>query len=200
MPKGVCKLKKVLIVDDTKNIREMLKTFLVMEGYKVFEATNGEEALNIVTTNKISLVFTDIKMPGMSGTELLKSIKKYDKNITVIVMTAFGTIKNAVECTKFGASTYLQKPFTAKRVKVVLDDVLKKDSLKNNINAYIALAKKLIFEQEFDKADEVLKKALALNSSNGEIYYLIGDLYEKKGDLEKGLKFKETAKIFDFDE
>lgn len=191
-------MKKVLIADDTKNIREMLKTFLVMEGYKVFEATNGEEALNIVTTNKISLVFTDIKMPGMSGTELLKSIKKYDKNITVIVMTAFGTVKNAVECTKFGASTYLQKPFTAKRVKVVLDDVLKKDSLKNNINAYIALGKKLIFEEEFDKADEVLKKALALNNSNGEIYYLIGDLYEKKGDLEKGLKFKETAKIFNF--
>ncbi|SHI60818.1 TPR repeat-containing protein [Clostridium cavendishii DSM 21758] len=193
-------MKQVLIVDDTKNIREMLKTFLVMEGYKVLEATNGEEALKLLNKNKVSLVFTDIKMPGMSGTELLKAIKKYDKTITVIVMTAFGTIKNAVECTKLGASTYLQKPFTVKRVKVVLDEVLKKDSLRNNVNIYINLGKKLILEDNYDKAEEILNKALTLSSSNGEIYYLLGEVNEKKENFDVAKKFKETAKIFGFTE
>ncbi|QAA34145.1 response regulator [Clostridium manihotivorum] len=192
-------MKKVLVVDDTKNIREMLKTYLDMEGFHVFEAINATEAIEIIKNEDISIVFTDIKMPEVSGTELLRLIKKYNKSITVIVMTAFGTIKNAVECTKLGAAAYLQKPFTSKRVKAVLDEVLKKDSIKNNLIAHLTLAKKLIDENELEKAEEVLKKTLTIKDDCGETYYLISKLEELKGDMEKANRFRKTAEIFQFE-
>lgn len=191
-------MKKVLVVDDTKNIREMLVTYLNMEGFKVFEAINANEALDIIKTQDISIVFTDIKMPEVSGTELLRLIKKHNKNITVIVMTAFGTIKNAVECTKLGAAVYLQKPFTIKRVKAVLDEILKKDSLKNNISIHINLAKKLLAEGELEKAEEVLKKTLVLKDDCAEVYFLISKLESLRGNNEKAEKFLKTSEIFGY--
>lgn len=195
---GGINLKKVLVVDDTKNIREMLVTYLNMEGFKVFEAVNANEALDVIKTQDISIVFTDIKMPEVSGTELLRLIKKHNKNITVIVMTAFGTIKNAVECTKLGAAIYLQKPFTTKRVKAVLDEILKKDSLKNNISIHINLAKKLLGEEELEKAEEVLKKTLVLKDDCAEAYFLIGKLESLRGNTEKAEKFLKTSEIFGY--
>ncbi len=182
-------MKKILVVDDTKNIREMLKTFLEMEGFIVFEAKNAEEALNIFNTENIDLIFTDIKLPNVSGTELLKQIKKNNRFVTIIVMTAFGTIKNAVECTKYGAAAYLQKPFTTKRVKAVLEEVLRKDTLKKDLNSYITLAKKLIEEEDYPKAEEVLNKALTIDNQNWEIYHLIGKISELQENEEKAKKF-----------
>ncbi|SHH93024.1 MULTISPECIES: response regulator [Clostridium] len=182
-------MKKILVVDDTKNIREMLKTFLEMEGFTVFEAKNAEEALNIFNTENIDLIFTDIKLPNVSGTELLKQIKKNNRFVTIIVMTAFGTIKNAVECTKYGAAAYLQKPFTTKRVKAVLEEVLRKDTLKKDLNSYITLAKKLIEEEDYPKAEEVLNKALTIDNQNWEIYHLIGRISELQENEEKAKKF-----------
>ncbi len=182
-------MKKILVVDDTKNIREMLKTFLEMEGFIVFEAKNAEEALNIFNTENIDLIFTDIKLPNVSGTELLKQIKKNNRFVTIIVMTAFGTIKNAVECTKYGAAAYLQKPFTTKRVKAVLEEVLRKDTLKKDLNSYITLAKKLIEDEDYPKAEEVLNKALTIDNQNWEIYHLIGKISELQENEEKAKKF-----------
>lgn len=189
-------MKKVLVVDDTKNIREMLKTYLELEGFQVLEAVNAKEAIEIINAYDVSLVFTDIKMPEISGTELLRVIKKQNKNIIVIIMTAFGTIKNAVECTKLGAAAYLQKPFTTKKVKTVLDEILKKDSIKNNLNVYISLAKKLLDENELEKAEGVLKKALAMREDCGQVYFLFSILEEKKGNIEKSNKFLKASEIF----
>lgn len=183
-------MKNILVVDDTKNIREMLKTFLELEGFNVFEAKNAEEAIELFTNNHIDLMFTDIKLPNVSGTELLKQIKKIDKSVTIIVMTAFGTIKNAVECTKYGAAVYLQKPFTTKRLKTVLDEVLRKNNIKKDLNSYIALAKKLISEDDYCKAKDVLNKALTIDNESWEVYSLIGDIAEAEDNVEKAKKFR----------
>ncbi|MDD7792943.1 response regulator [Clostridium sp. 'White wine YQ'] len=188
-------MKTILVVDDTKNIREMLKTFLEIEGYKVFEAKNAEEAIEIFNNHQIDLMFTDIKLPNVSGTELLKQIKKMNKSTTVIVMTAFGTIKNAVECTKFGAAAYLQKPFTTKRIKSVLDEVLRKHTIKKDVNSYLVLSKKLIDESDYFKAEEVLNKALSIDKENKEIYLLISQIAELQGNFEKAKKFISMAEI-----
>ncbi|MBL4932426.1 response regulator [Clostridium paridis] len=188
-------MKTILVVDDTKNIREMLKTFLEIEGYKVFEAKNAEEAIEIFNHHQIDLMFTDIKLPNVSGTELLKQVKKMNKSTTVIVMTAFGTIKNAVECTKFGAAAYLQKPFTTKRIKSVLDEVLRKHTIKKDVNSYLVLSKKLIDDNDYFKAEEVLNKALSIDKENKEIYLLISQIAELQGNFEKAKKFISMAEI-----
>ena len=191
-------MKTILVVDDTKNIREMLKTFLEIEGYKVFEAKNAEEAIEIFNKHQIDLMFTDIKLPNVSGTELLKQVKKLNKSTTVIVMTAFGTIKNAVECTKFGAAAYLQKPFTTKRIKSVLDEVLRKHTIKKDVNSYLVLSKKLIDDTDYFKAEEVLNKALSIDKENKEIYLLISQIAELQGNFEKAKKFISMAEILGY--
>lgn len=119
-------MKKVLVVDDTKNIRALLTTCLEMEGYEVLAADNGEKALEIFKTEKLDLAFIDIKMHGISGTEVLRSVRQQGIGTPVIIMTAFATIKNAVECTRLGAVEYLQKPFTATKIKNILRTLFEK--------------------------------------------------------------------------
>lgn len=193
-------MKKVIVVDDTKNIRTLLTTCLEVEGYIVFNAKNAEEALNIIKQEDIDLAFIDVKMPGISGTGLLKKVKELNIDILVVIMTAFPTVKNAVDCTKFGAVTYLQKPFTAERVKNLLKEIYEsvEEKEKRDLNMYITSGKELLEKGDFEKALKVLKKALEIEPTKGEIYYLIGRVYEGKNLKNYADKFYSVAKTFEF--
>ena len=119
-------MQKVLVIDDTKNIRKLLTTCLEIKGYKVVTAEDGKSAIDIVRNEKdsIDIIFLDIRMPEMNGTEVLKIIRDMGVKCPVIIMTAYATVKNAVDCTKLGAVAYLQKPFSPDRVNSVLDEIL----------------------------------------------------------------------------
>ncbi|MGL4847746.1 MAG: response regulator [Clostridium sp.] len=117
-------MNKILVVDDTKNIRILLSKTLEMEGFDVTTAQDGFEALKLIDEKIFDICFIDIKMPGMSGITLLEEICNRDFHCKVIVMTAFGTIKNAIKSTKLGAIAYIQKPFSANTVKKTLEEVL----------------------------------------------------------------------------
>ena len=84
----------------------MLGIYLKLNDFEVLMATNGNEALSIIDTEPVDLIFLDIKMPEISGTEVLKRIRAKGITTPVVIMTAFATVKNAVDCTKLGA-TYL---------------------------------------------------------------------------------------------
>ena len=153
-------MKTVLIVDDTKNIRTLLTTCLEINGYNTLTAKNGEEALEFFKTKTIDLVFLDIKMPELSGTEVLRRIRNMGITIPVVIMTAFATVKNAVECTKLGAVAYLQKPFTADKVSSLLTELENSPTEPNNeidIKASINLAIDLIEQNDLRSALETLK-------------------------------------------
>lgn len=190
-------MKTVLIVDDTKSIRTLLTTCLELNGYRTIAAKNGTEALEAFRANQIDLAFLDIKMPGLSGTEVLRKIRSFGIDIPVVIMTAFATVKNAVECTRLGAVAYLQKPFTADKVKAVLAELNcgVNDTL-NSIERYIASAKELIAKQDLDEALKLLKTALSMDIECGEIYSLIGMVYELKGEIESANKFYIISKQF----
>ena len=119
-------MKKVLVIDDTKNIRMLLTTCLELKGYKVLTAEDGKSAIEIVQEEKdnIEIIFLDIRMPEMNGTEVLKIIREMGVKCPVIIMTAYATVKNAVDCTRLGAVAYLQKPFSPDRVSSVLNEIL----------------------------------------------------------------------------
>ncbi len=104
-------MKKILIVDDEDKIRHILQIMLEQKGYKTDQASNGQEALNLMNTYLYSMVITDLKMPVMGGIELLREIKKIDPDYPVIVLTAYGSIESAVEAIKEGALDYISKPF-----------------------------------------------------------------------------------------
>lgn len=93
-------MKKVLVVDDAKNIRMLLTKCLELEGYQVKTATNGKDALVLFSSERFDLAFLDIKLPELSGTEVLRRIRAQGNDTPVIVITAYPTVKNAVECTE----------------------------------------------------------------------------------------------------
>ncbi|UFJ40204.1 response regulator [Brevibacillus humidisoli] len=103
--------KKILVVDDQYGIRILLYEVLGKEGYSTFQAANGKQALEIVQKESPHLVILDMKIPGMDGIEILKHIKTIDKDIKVIMMTAYGELDMIKEATELGALTHFTKPF-----------------------------------------------------------------------------------------
>ncbi|MFL0269270.1 sigma-54-dependent transcriptional regulator [Candidatus Clostridium radicumherbarum] len=106
----------ILIVDDEENVTRLLNKVLVKEGYETHMAHNGEEALYIIDNFDIDIVISDIKMPGMSGIELLKNIGRVAPFIKVILITAFATVDTAIEALRMGAKDYITKPFDIEEV------------------------------------------------------------------------------------
>ncbi|MCH8207482.1 MAG: sigma-54-dependent Fis family transcriptional regulator [Nitrospinae bacterium] len=105
--------KEILIVDDEEEMRAALSAALEREGYKTTAVDTGTAALEILNDREFDVVLSDVKMPKMTGPELLREVKKRKPHIEVIMMTAYGTIDNAVESMKAGAFDYLLKPFSA---------------------------------------------------------------------------------------
>ena len=167
-------MKNALIIDDTKNIRIMLTKCLEISGYEAQAVQNGIEGLKCMENNTYDLIFLDIKLPELSGTEVLKRIRSKGINTPVIIITAYPTVKNAVECTKMGAVSYLQKPFTADRLKNTLESL------------------NLDFKDNFQEEKFNIKNIINLfekDPSNPEIYNMLSEFYNEKGDILKSEKF-----------
>lgn len=107
----------ILVVDDEHGILDSLRRIFVREGYRVSVTDNGVEALDIIRNQPVDLVLADIMMPKMNGIELLRAVKAISPAIEVLMMTAFGTVENAVECMREGAYDFIPKPL--KRAIVV---------------------------------------------------------------------------------
>ena len=104
-------MERILIVDDEKHYPMIIGEVLSEEGYTPFTASSGMEALDILNTQPIDLVLSDVKMPGMSGIDLLEKAKQIKPDLPVIIMTAFGSVEKAVEAMHKGAYTFILKPF-----------------------------------------------------------------------------------------
>ncbi|TDQ38757.1 response regulator [Aureibacillus halotolerans] len=103
--------KNILIVDDQYGIRILLNEILVKEGYATFQAANGVQALSILEKERIDLVLLDMKIPGMDGIEILRRMKLLDRDIDVMIMTAYGELDMIEEAESLGAKRHFSKPF-----------------------------------------------------------------------------------------
>jgi CheY-like chemotaxis protein len=103
---------RVLAVDDEAIVLDSLRKILVLEGFSVDTVESGPEALGLVQRHDYDFVFTDLKMPGMDGVEVVKAVKHLRPDIDVVVVTGYATIESAIETMKHGAIEYVQKPFT----------------------------------------------------------------------------------------
>jgi two-component system response regulator (stage 0 sporulation protein F) len=113
---------QILVIYDEEDIGYFLKKSLALEGYTVFTALDGASGLKIVEEKRPDIILLDLKMPKMDGIEVLRHIKKIDKNIVVIIITAYGTMDTARMAMKFGAFDYITKPIELKHVKAVIKD------------------------------------------------------------------------------
>jgi DNA-binding NtrC family response regulator len=111
----------ILIVDDEPVMQSLLEKILSREGYKTFVAGDGEAALDILRRESVSLVLSDIKMPGMNGFELLKEIKISHPGVGVIIMTAYGDTFTVKDALLLGADEYITKPFKSYEVSLIVE-------------------------------------------------------------------------------
>lgn len=123
-------MAKILVVDDQENMRDSLVETLIRAGHEVAAAYDGVGAMQRLTDKKFDLMFTDLRMPKMNGLELLSEAKRVRPEMPVILMTAFSSIETAVEAMKKGAYDYIQKPFDAEDVKLLVDRTLEHARLK----------------------------------------------------------------------
>ena len=128
MPKN-----KVLIIDDEKLVRWSLQQKLIHEGYEVETTPSGEEGLNLIREDGFDLVLLDLRLPGMDGVQVLQEIKKLEKEIAVVVLTADTGIARAVECVRFGAHNYLCKPFEFDEVRMALEKAREELKLRREV-------------------------------------------------------------------
>ncbi|MBW2617809.1 MAG: sigma-54-dependent Fis family transcriptional regulator [Deltaproteobacteria bacterium] len=115
---------RILIVDDDDQLRESFKKLLTQEGHETPVAANGETALEIVESCRPDLVILDVRLPGMNGLEVFKTIRTIDPKLPVIIMTAYATTNAAIEATKLGAFDYVLKPFDIPDMLNLIDQAL----------------------------------------------------------------------------
>src|SRR4051794_11858609 len=120
----------ILLVEDKNNLPRVLRLNLENAGYTVAEATDAREALNEIATSRHRLVLTDLRMPNGSGLDVLRAARAADADVPVIVMTAFGSIDEAVQAMKDGARDFLQKPVDSNHLLLLVERALEQARLR----------------------------------------------------------------------
>jgi len=166
-------METILIVDDEKNYLVVLEALLSPEGYEIITADNARSALRLIEESDLDLVLTDMKMPGVSGMELLEQCKKINPEVPVIMMTAYGTIEMAVQAMKKHAFDYITKPFQNEELKVTIQKALENYRLiKENRRLSEALSEKHKFSNIIGRSKPMLR-----------IYDLIGKVAYSKASV-----------------
>ena len=182
---------KILVVDDDKNIRRTVTMALESLDYFVHTAFDGKDAMLQLTGDKYDLIITDLKMPGMNGMELLQqAIAKYPE-IKIVLISAHGTVDNAVEAMKLGAVDFLQKPFTPKELRNLVHHVLHAEESGESETEYkssLQAAKNFARKRDFDNAIAQSKKAIGFDPSQPEAFDFLGQVQETLGDRDSAIK------------
>src|SRR5437773_510585 len=148
----------ILIVDEEAEIRESLQTLLEFEGYDVEVAANGEEGLSKLGDRPFDLVLLDLALPDRNGIELLPEIRSLDPQISVIMITAYGTVEDAVRAMQSGATNFLQKPWDNEKLLAdIRAAVARRRAEEENIQLKRALKQRYNFENIVGKSDPMLR-------------------------------------------
>lgn len=189
--------RNILITDDEQSQRLILSGYLKQKGYNIFEAASGDEALKIAGNNLIDIVLSDFRMPDMNGIDLLIKLKEKNPEIAVVIITAFGTVENAVKAMKEGAFDYLTKPVDLdeldlivkrvfERMHLISENKLLKEQLqdKNKISGIVAYS---------DKMEKILSTALRVADSKATVL-LRGESGTGKEVLAKAIHYSSRRK------
>lgn len=120
---------RLLLVEDKAELRQMLRLALERAGFQVTEAADGTQATLLIESQPFSIVLTDLRLPGCSGLELLRKMQEADAGVPVVVMTAYGSIEEAVRAMKEGAYDFIQKPVDLEHLRLLLQRALLQQQL-----------------------------------------------------------------------
>lgn len=164
----------ILIVEDQQLQREMLRDVLAKEGYRVFEAANGNQAENVAQKYNIDLALIDYKMPGQNGLEVLSSLKKHHPDLQAIMITAYGTIETAVKAMKAGAIDYITKPVDLEQVLLLIEKaavhravVRENQILRRQVQEKTVTPREIIFKSK--KIQDLIDLASRISQSDTSV-------------------------------
>ena len=156
----------ILIIDDEKNIREGLSAALELDGYSVKLAANGAEGIALIEKGDIDLVITDLRMPGVSGEEVLAKVRGESPGIPVIVLTGHGSIDTAVDAMRNGAYDFLTKPLSLDRLSLIVKRALagreleiRHSSLQQELDAKTSFESIIGKSNEMQRIFQMVRKA-----------------------------------------
>ncbi|MBW2589708.1 MAG: response regulator, partial [Deltaproteobacteria bacterium] len=142
----------ILVVDDEKDIRDGSQRILSRIGFKVLTASRGDEALDILEGEKPSIVFLDLKMPGMGGMEVLERIREIDETILVIIITGYATVETATKAMKQGAYDFIPKPFEPDQLRIVVNRAWEKIRLTREAEKLERERKRTLLDLDTEKS------------------------------------------------
>ncbi|HEV3166854.1 MAG TPA: response regulator [Isosphaeraceae bacterium] len=189
---------RILIVDDEPNVRLVFRTALESAGYEIAEAADAEEALAHLKVIPTDLALVDLKMPGMGGMELLRHLHEVGCKVPVVVITAHGTIVDAVEAMKLGAIDFLVKPLRPESLRQLVTQVMathaklkSRSSRPRPTPTFLAKPMSPDLEEgsralergQFSEAERLLCRVIEKDPDSAEAHNLLGTLHERLGEV-----------------
>lgn len=149
-------METILIVDDNKDMQFTLASILKDQGYEIIAAQDGERAIKEVKAKSPNLVLLDIKLPGIDGMKILQEMKRIDKELIIIMLTAYGDVKSAVDAMKLGASNYVTKPFNNEELILIIKNALRTQSLSKEVEVLRKrLGEKTVIEEVMGESPQI---------------------------------------------
>ena len=186
---------KIFIVDDERTIRLTFRLALETDGYQVQEAATADEALMGFRAERYDLVVLDLRLGEDSGLDVLGEMRRRGLQTPTLMITAYGSIRNAVRAMQLGAIDFLEKPIEPVALRQIVAEILDRHQPRTvptdeptAIGNLTREAKRLINLQDFDAAAMCLTAALKIDAASSEVYNLQGILAEIRGDYDEARK------------
>jgi len=181
-----------MVVDDEQDIRDGSERILTRIGLRVLKASRGDEALEILAKEKVSIVLLDLKMPGMDGMEVLEHIKKLDEAILVIVITGYATVETATEAMKLGAYDFISKPFEPDQLRIVVNRAWERIRLTQEAEKLEQARRRTLSDLDAEKSRirtiiEQLPNGMMVTNTKGQVV-LMNPAFRQLLELDSGLK------------
>jgi len=187
----------ILVIDDDGAQRNILMGYLEKKGFTIYSASSGNEGIKLVKNNLIDIVLSDYKMPDKTGIEVLEEVKKLNPEISFVILTAYGTIENAVKAMRFGAFDYISKPVDLDELDLMMERIIENKNLQSEIRL---LKSQLQERYKFDsfishssKMEEALSLAYRAAGSKATIL-ITGESGTGKEVLAKSIHFISSRK------
>ncbi len=203
---------RVLIVDDEPNVRLVFRVALESAGYGPSEVADGPSALEALARSRVDLVLLDLRMPGMDGLETLRRLRDRGDDVPVVIVTAYGSVPDAVRAMKLGAIDFLAKPLDPGSLREVVAEVLRRhasgrpgatrgprapepDPARSQFADHLTRAKRAINYRWFPEAEASLRQAIGLDGRSAEAHNLMGVLHELRDEHDASyLSYKAALK------
>jgi DNA-binding NtrC family response regulator len=185
----------ILIVDDEPNVRLTYRTALETEGLDVREAPDGLAALDAMSERQFDLAILDMRMPEVSGLELLERMRQQGIETPVVIVTAYGDVPHAVRAMKLGAIDFLEKPLTPETLRAMVAEILRRHGKSaarratKTFEDHVQAAKRLLNLRQFPEAREHIAQALEVRTDSPEVFNLGGVLFEMLEDYDRAKRY-----------